>query len=1498
MIPFGTSRRLAGALAVLLAAAIQVGCGGSGRPEVVTEAVRTKARALSAPAIADTQTLELPGYLSPQVVGLTKVAERRVSRTVFDYDFVVQLKNGSRALSNVQAVVTGSGAGTTILTAAAQVGEVPADATVTSTGKVTIRHDRAQPFSAAALAWAFRGVVTASKDPIIVRRADPAMIRTLSGGQKVVMSQLVAVTDGSQSLDQDLAMFGQLGAEVIGRVPEGNLYQLLVPSAVDEGTLVAALERVRTDGRIVGVSFNSIFDVAAGSGSYRPDDAFVSAQTDALIPANITVAWNTIRENFSYFDNQIANKRQLKPVVVGVIDRGFTEDLTCEMDFEKLWGPEGGDDHGLDVSSDGSVDTHGMHVAGIIAALGNNRTDCAENRSQIAGVAWQARPRVKAAKADHSLAVTLSHISRLARGDARVINISLGPDRRGDFSTEARTMASFLKNVFRYYDFLLVFAAGNDFDEAIWRQPLANLFRPGWGFDDVKSRVLIVANVDTSEPSSYLSSRNSGNPITDAIWSGNLKIGEVEALWCNDCGPSNYGVGVEIAAPGTNILSLGTAQNPGVARPSPSERVKSGTSMAAPLVSGVAATAMAINPTLAASQVKRLILENAGAEISFESKWIPDLFSKKNLEKQEFRHRIVDMDKVVRAASELLGERINPALASTTTVSVTLSCEFPVVPATTEPTIELQSIALSLNARISEVSSFDFRRLQEGWAEPTLPFDLRPGRYLLQLQSGVVGGTWSSSETVYPVYFEVTEPLASEMQRIRIAFSASSRAACDTFADMPYPTVRATNGILVPTAGPLVAFPAIPSTDVVGSWSFASVAWWVKEVVWKFGATVDDVVVQVRDGALAATKYLLSLPGLREVAAVLTDGTGEKGVTLSFPVFVSQGATVSSFESVGPVTAGLPATFTLKGTKLPPGLVVRIQDCGVAAELAQGGTDTQRQFTCTFPASAQAGIKDVGIGAVGSLETPFERSLTASAISIELVRAKVTAVTAAPSPSSGAISLVTVSGANLPATAFALVVEATCDRSTVSARPDGSGFTQTCTFGPTAGTKGVTVMSSADASGFIIDDSKSLTVSAQQQPATSLFDEFSGTAIDATMWSIDGWDATGNDYTAGQGRGIGSVTIGNGVVEFGRLGRISTKNKITFSGNGGIVIEGRMAGPGPLHDTSVMLVDSTGGDQILMGDTNYGGWGFYALGVGSYKLKEASTIGDPTAPLTLGSTTTAFMEYRLTIIGDKIKIERGPTLANITQTGTGTLGRSIAGRQFHISIGATWAYYPGTWDWIRVKAEPGAPAAGLVGHWSFDNCNAQDAGPNALHASISGAPLCVPGKKGNAYRLNGASDWFTVPTSAAMPSSGLTMSYWLHREGRALTGYENYISKEPSFQAYLTPNATTQFGIHMASAGFWTGWGDAATLLPTLNDWVHYAFTYDNATRRANTYRNGVLVYSIVEADPRAVLSTSNQPMFIGRNGSANVYHVKGLLDDVRVYGRALSADEVLQLAR
>ena len=71
----------------------------------------------------------------------------------------------------------------------------------------------------------------------------------------------------------------------------------------------------------------------------------------------------------------------------------------------------------------------------------------------------------------------------------------------------------------------------------------------------------------------------------------------------------------------------------------------------------------------------------------------------------------------------------------------------------------------------------------------------------------------------------------------------------------------------------------------------------------------------------------------------------------------------------------------------------------------------------------------------------------------------------------------------------------------------------------------------------------------------------------------------------------------------------------------------------------------------------------------------------------LGAYSSAMMEYRLTIEGNILVAETGPTLANITQTLRVTLGSSIVGKEFFLTIGTgSPGYSPGMFDWIRISA--------------------------------------------------------------------------------------------------------------------------------------------------------------------------------------------------------------------
>ncbi|MFI3186887.1 MAG: hypothetical protein QX198_13020 [Methylococcaceae bacterium] len=185
---------------------------------------------------------------------------------------------------------------------------------------------------------------------------------------------------------------------------------------------------------------------------------------------------------------------------------------------------------------------------------------------------------------------------------------------------------------------------------------------------------------------------------------------------------------------------------------------------------------------------------------------------------------------------------------------------------------------------------------------------------------------------------------------------------------------------------------------------------------------------------------------------------------------------------------------------------------------------------------------------------------------------------------------------------------------------------------------------------------------------TSFSDDFSSTTLDSKKWT---------DISTGHGNG--TVSLSEGAVNFGCGTYADTNGKYTFSSNK-IVVESRVAGTGDMRDSNISLVDVSTGDRILVGDTNYRGWGSYIYGSGAFNF-------DPnTDNAKNGATTNAYKEYRLTINGSSLTVERGDSLSNITETRTVTLGSSIVGKTFYLSIGTGGPdYCPATFDWVRVS---------------------------------------------------------------------------------------------------------------------------------------------------------------------------------------------------------------------
>ena len=187
-------------------------------------------------------------------------------------------------------------------------------------------------------------------------------------------------------------------------------------------------------------------------------------------------------------------------------------------------------------------------------------------------------------------------------------------------------------------------------------------------------------------------------------------------------------------------------------------------------------------------------------------------------------------------------------------------------------------------------------------------------------------------------------------------------------------------------------------------------------------------------------------------------------------------------------------------------------------------------------------------------------------------------------------------------------------------------------------------------------------------------EDFSNASLDSSTWTT-----------------YGSPVIGSGgIASFGAASTATTRGAVTVAGAASLVVEARFAGVRPStastgRDSYVSLVDAYTGDTITFGDASYVGTngvvGMYATGAGAFAMRQAGN----------GISTSSAKEYRLTISGSAVLLERGDTLATITERSIHRLAMPATGRPFYLRIGSGSAdYSPSSFDWITVRTDSAA----------------------------------------------------------------------------------------------------------------------------------------------------------------------------------------------------------------
>ena len=199
-------------------------------------------------------------------------------------------------------------------------------------------------------------------------------------------------------------------------------------------------------------------------------------------------------------------------------------------------------------------------------------------------------------------------------------------------------------------------------------------------------------------------------------------------------------------------------------------------------------------------------------------------------------------------------------------------------------------------------------------------------------------------------------------------------------------------------------------------------------------------------------------------------------------------------------------------------------------------------------------------------------------------------------------------------------------------------------------------------------------------------------------------------------------------------------------------------------------------------------------------------------------------------------------------------------------------------------------ADGIVSYWAADN-NGNDSVDGNL-GTLEGDTNFVTGVNGLAFSFDGTGDYVQIGDKPNLTfTDSMTMAAWIYPTGPGNgPGGGIVVNKEGQYEFARFGDGTIRWAFANTSPG-WT-WIDTSYVAPE-NQWTHIAIVYDGDTDTVITYANGAEVHSLsVVGSIGSLLGYPQHDFRIG--GRISTPHdFIGRIDDVKIFGRALQADEI-----
>ena len=335
------------------------------------------------------------------------------------------------------------------------------------------------------------------------------------------------------------------------------------------------------------------------------------------------------------------------------------------------------------------------------------------------------------------------------------------------------------------------------------------------------------------------------------------------------------------------------------------------------------------------------------------------------------------------------------------------------------------------------------------------------------------------------------------------------------------------------------------------------------------------------------------------------------------------------------------------------------------------------------------------------------------------------------------------------------------------------------------------------------------------------------------------------------------------------------------------------------NDATNTTLVTQGGDDIVL----------------KYTYAEAAKATSALWSLTSGGTTQAAITKDVTITGsggtNTLTSAGAASFVGVNATGlvTGTKGVQL-GTPSSCSVAGLLRYNSGAVEvcdgaaWVSAGSGGGGGGGStctddLVGYWSLNEASGYTVADGSCYGSdgeIMSGTTAVIGPAESARAFDGTNDFIQIPNNTGIDGVGsnITISAWVKINHASASAY--IISKpwdeiSTGYQYSLFWDTTTNRIDFQFSEASGVGHTTASFIAPGNNVWSHIAVTYNGVNIKG--YLNGQLVNTTAETHTIAARGT---PLYFGDYDATNTYSLTGSIDEVRIYKRALTQNEIIAL--